>query len=120
MSFLKRYGTKLLLFVGEVLILLFLLTVLYYFDILSDEAYSFFKLLIVLLSILYNSFQLGKTSQKKGYKEGLKYGLLCILFLFFISLLFTNFHLKSILYYALLLATSILGSIIGISRRKES
>ena len=119
MRYLKLYGSKLILTMIEFITLLFLLTILYYFDLIHQETYSLFKLLILLGCISFNSFQLGSMVSNKGYKEGLRFGFIMITFLLIMSLFFTKIQLKSILYYILILASAVLGSTIGMSQKKK-
>ena len=114
MKFLKIYLTTSI----EIIINCFLLTLLYYYDIISNYSFSFLLLLSILLCLLYNSFLLGKTSTKKGYIEGLKIGLLFTISFLIITLITSHFNLKLLLYYFIIIITSILGSIIGINKKK--
>ena len=95
MSYLKKYGQKLFLALLEIILLLFLLTIPYYFNLISDQTYSLLKIIIVLTSISFNSYLLGKEATKKGYLEGVKYGLLLILIIFLLNTIIGKLQLKS-------------------------
>jgi len=114
-----KYGSKLFLAIIEIIILLFLVTIPYYFDLIGDKTYSFIKLILVLGSIFWNAYLLGKDTSQKGYLEGIKYGSILIIIFFLIHLLLGNLHVKVLLYYVLILTSSTLGSMIGISRKKK-
>lgn len=95
-----------------------LLTLLNYFNILSPKIISILKLVIPLTAIFVSSYKLGKQSEKKGYIEGLKIGIIIITLFLIIILSLNQFSMKSLLYYLILLLTSILSSMIGINRKK--
>ncbi len=94
------------------------LTLLNYFNILSPKIISILKLIIPLTAMFVSSYKLGKQSEKKGYMEGIKIGAIVIGLFLVILLLLDQFSVKSLLYYLILLLTSILSSMIGINRKK--
>ena len=116
---LLKLGKRLLSFVVWTFIILFILTVLYYFDWINDSTYQILKLITLLLSIFIHSFLLGKTYSKKNYFEIIKFGLLLVLILLIPTLLFKKFQIKLLLYYVIVLSTSSLGSYMAI-RKKNS
>ena len=101
-----------------ILVATFLLTIFNYFNLLSPGVISVLKLVIPVVSIFITGYRLGKKSEKKGYLEGLKIGGLVILIFFLLVLLLDKFAWKSLLYYFILLLTSILSSMVGINRKK--
>lgn len=119
MSSIKKYGKRLLLIMIEILILLFLLTIPYYFNWISDKTYATFKMILLLGCILLNSFFLGRESSHKGYMEGFRLGILIILLFGIPTFLFSKWQIKILLYDALILTSSTLGSMIGISNKKS-
>ena len=102
-----------IILVGTMLITLF-----NYFNLLPSNIISILKLLLPLTAIFISSYRLGKQSERKGYIEGLKLGIIIILICLAIILLLDKFTVKSLLYYFILLLTSILSSMIGINRKK--
>jgi len=66
MAYLKKYGLGLAYTIGGIIISLLVVTIFYYFDIISNQVYQFFKLFIVLINIFVGSFMLGKRSTKNG------------------------------------------------------
>lgn len=111
----KRFGYTLL---GIVISLIFL-TTFYYFDLIGDTFFSFLELITITINIFVNSFILGKKSNKNGYLEGAKFGGLIVLLFFIITLLFSKFHMNILIYYLIILVTAILGSMIGISKKRD-
>ena len=119
MTYLKLYGKKIFFTILEILLCLFILSLLYYFNLIQEKTYSILKIICLLGSIFINSFLLGKSTIKKGYLEGIKYGLLLVLICLIPTLFLQQFQLKILIYYFLILSTSTLGSMVGISRKKK-
>ena len=115
MTYVKKIGKALFLNVIEVIIFLFILTLLYHFNYLDDRHYSFYKLCILLGSI----FIIGRKTLKKGYLEGIKYGFLILILFLVPCIYFSKFRLSVIIFYGLIIMTSVIGSIIGISTKKK-
>lgn len=120
MSYLKKYGLRLFFNVLELLVLLFIVTTIYYFDLINENSYKFIKLLILLGTIFINSFFLGKSSNKKGYIEGIRYGLILITLSFIFTLVMHKFSFKIIIFYLIIMSISIFGSIFGINKKRNN
>lgn len=120
MKYLKNLGMSFLYIIGSILILTFLITILNYFNLMNDKITSIFKIIIPIISLLIGGFYIGKRSIKKGFIEGLKLGLIfSVLLIIFNYLAFDNsFKIKYLLFYSILIISSILGSMIGINRKK--
>ncbi len=121
MDYIKNLLKSLLLTVGLLLFLILILTLFYHFDIISNNIYSIFKLIIPLLSLFVGAFTLGKKVTKRGWLEGLKLGGILIFLFFTISSIFFEggFTLKLVLYDIILLIVSILGGMIGINKKQD-
>ena len=114
----KKYIKFSLINILSIIISIFILTIFNYFEIFNNNIIDVLKLLIVLVSIFINSYFIGKNSKNKGYLEGLKFGSIFIIFILFYNLLFINdFTFKIIIYYILILVTSMVASTIGINRK---
>lgn len=110
-----NYLKSLLFILVPFLVLSILFSLLYYFNILGESVYSIFKMIIPSISLFIGGVYLGKHSKEKGWLEGLKLGGGMVLFLFLISILFLNsFSFKGIIYYFIILFSTILGSMFGI------
>ena len=122
MKYLKKLGFSFLYIIGTILISTFIITLLNYFNIISDKVISIFKILIPVISLFIGGFYIGKRSNNKGYLEGLKLGLIFSIFLLIFNFLaFSNsFKLKYLLFYLIIIISSILGSMIGINKRKRT
>ena len=90
-----------------------------YFNILMGNVLKITELLIPIISIFIGSYILGKSSNNKGYIEGLKYGMAWIILFLIINLISKNFTYLSLIYYLILIIIAIVSSIIGINRRKN-
>lgn len=118
MKYLKLLGTNLLIMFLILFISTFLITLLNYFNIINGSLLSIFKIIIIVLTMLIGGFLTGVKAKEKGWLEGIKIGGLFSIFLILINIIFIKqFSLKNIIYYLILIFASILGSIIGISKK---
>lgn len=121
MKYLKKLGFSFIYIISSLLILTFIITFLNYFNIISDKVISIFKILIPIISLFIGGFYIGKNSNSKGYLEGLKLGFIFSLILIIFNYLAFDysFKLKYLLFYLIIITSSILGSMIGINKRKK-
>ena len=120
MQYLKKLGSCYLLMIPFFLIMTFLITILSYFDIINLTFTKILKLLIPIFTIILGSFKMGKLSTKKGYLQGLYLGLSFVFLTIIINLIiFSTFNTKSIIYYLILILTSMLGGMLGISKKNQ-
>lgn len=121
MKYLKKLVFSFLYILGTILISTFIITLLNYFNIISDKIISIFKILIPIISMFIGGFYIGIHSNNKGYLEGLKLGSLFSIFLLIFNFLAlsNSFKLKYLLFYLIILVSCILGSMIGINIRKK-
>lgn len=119
METIKKYLISFGISFGLILIFSFFLNLFNYFDLFNPKIYKVVLILLVGTSIFIGSFLLGKKSNEKGYLEGIKYGLISCLLMFFISFLAfsTKFNIDSLIYYLILIIISIIASIAGINRK---
>lgn len=115
----KKYLMSFITTILSIIITLLLITTIYYFNLINQSTYNILKIIFLLLSLLINSFILGKTSTKKGYLEGIKLSSPLIILFIFISLITNQFKPISFIYYLIILLTTIFGSMIGISTKKN-
>jgi len=120
-KYLKKIGMSFIYILSIILILTLITTLLYYFNLIGDKVFSMFKIIIPSFSVLLGGIYIGKNSNKLGYIEGLKLGIMfCIFLLIFNFLAFSNsFKIKYLLFYVILNISSILGSMIGINKSKK-
>lgn len=115
---LKKILNPLLSFFIIILVGTLVLTLINYFNLLNSKIISILKLILPIGAIFTSSYKLGKISEQKGYLEGLKLGSIIILIFTLLVIILDKFSLKSLIYYLILLLTSILSSMIGINRKK--
>ena len=119
-DFLKKYQNvwnMLLIFIG----ILFLISTLNYFGILGSVLSAILNMLLGAIILFYLGFKKGQKRDNKGYIAGLKYGVLMILIMFLISFLLFKMlpNVVMFVYYGILLLSCILGSMVGINKKKE-
>ena len=119
MNYIKKIGFSLLYTLCSILILTLIVTIFNYFEVFGEKTISIFKIIIPIISFIIGGFYVGKRSNKSGYIEGLKFGIISsIIIIIFNFLAFDNsFKLKYLLFYSILIISSILGSMIGINRK---
>ena len=115
-----KYLKGLILILGVLFSSTLLISIFYYLNILNDGFNNYLLLISSFLSMLVGGIYIGLKSKEKGYIEGLKIGLLSIFILMILSIIIykTNINYKNIIYYLILLSSSILGSMIGINKKK--
>ena len=115
----KRLGISLLYFFSIIFIGNIFVTLFSYFNIFNNNIISILKLLIAILGMFISSYILGRASEKKGYIEGIKLGGIVIFIFIVITLLLKEFSIRGLVYYLILLSTSVFGSMLGISMKKN-
>lgn len=115
-----KYLKVLIYILVPVLILNFILSLLYYFNLIGSGIINYLKLFVVTISMLIGGVYIGRRTSKNGWLEGLKVGAEVIVLFFIVSYLAFDkgINIKTIIYYFILIAASILGSMIGINKRK--
>ena len=113
----KKYFISFLYFFIPFIILLLIFTLLYYFDIISNNLMKYLKFIIMIITILIGSYKIGKYSNKLGYQKGLLFGGIIILLFAIISLITKSFKINNIIYYLLILITSTIGSMLGVLKK---
>lgn len=103
----------------SIVVLSLIITTLNYFNVTSLNTIKYFELSSIVISILIGSIYLGRRSQSKGYLEGLKIGFIIIIATLIINLLIikNKFSFEIIIYYLIILVSSMLGSIVGINKK---
>ena len=98
MTYIKKYGKRLLFTTISILLSLLAITLLYYFNIIGQNTNKVLKIIAILVNIFISSFILGKNTLKKGYLEGIKLALIIIPIFIIISLITSSkIEIKAIL-----------------------
>ena len=120
--YLKNLLKSLLISIVLFLVFTLIVTILNYFNLLSINGINISKIIIPVLSILIGSFYLGTTVKNKGWLEGIKLSIIIILILLITNLLIlkNGFEIKNLIYYLIILVSSMVGSMIGINKKKKN
>ena len=118
---LKIYLKDILYVIASLLIGMFILTFFNYFNIISDKIMNILKMILTLGTFVFSGFYISKRSKKRGFLEGIKIGIImCLLFLIITVLSFNeSFEWRNIIYYFILIVSSMTGGIIGKQSRKN-
>ena len=118
MNYLKKLGKIIITTLLSIIILGFILTILYYFDIINNNIYNIMKMVIVLGVLFINALFLGKNSNKYGIVEGLKLGAIFLLVMVILKLVTnSSFDTRAIIYSIIILLTTSVGAVIGINKK---
>lgn len=122
MDFLKRLGKSLLISMITLFVLTFIMTLLNYINLLKFNFVNIMEIIILFVTIFSGSFYMGKRATKKGWLEGIKFGCIFLIILILFNYLGFNidFEIKNLVYYIILLASSVLGGMIGISFKVDN
>lgn len=88
--------------------------------LLSNIKYNTISILLIISNIIFifmYSYLYAKNKEQKGIILGLKVGIIYNAILIVISMLFRIISIKSLLYYLIILLSSILGSIISKNKK---
>ncbi len=121
MKYLKNISISLLYIIVSILVLTFITTLFSYFNIIGEKTISIFKIIIPIISLFIGGFNIGKHSIKKGWFEGFKLSsiFIILLIIFEFTALDISFKSKNLIYYLIIIISSIFGSMIGISMKKS-
>jgi putative membrane protein (TIGR04086 family) len=87
---------------------------------MGDKVVEVLKLLTSIISIFIGAFIVGKSSERKGWLEGLKYSGILIIIIALLTLIFSlGFSSETIIYYLIVIACSVIGSMVGISIKEK-
>lgn len=116
-----KYLKGLLYIFMPILFFNIILAFLYYFNIISNKSLSILNTILIILSMFIGGLYIGNKTNKRGYLEGIKIGLIAIVLLFIISYLAFDkgLSIKTLVYYFILIVSSTSGSMIGINKKKN-
>jgi len=112
---LKVYLKDIMYVFATILIGTFLFTLLNYFNIISDNLLNIINLILIIGTFIFSGFYISKRSKGRGILEGLKIGSIISIFLLLVTLLALNtpFDWKNLIYYLILIISSMTGGIIA-------
>ncbi len=120
MKFLKKYK-YIPAFIIYLIISAIILTILNLVFSFTNNTSNIFGLILIALYSIISGINIGKKTEAKAYKEGLKIGFIYIITMYILGSLFFTFKLplKRIIYYLIILVCTIFGSIIGINKKQK-
>ena len=103
---------KYFIFTGIVILFNLLISLLYLLTNISYNVISSIILIFNLIAFIILGFMIAKNSKSKGIIIGLRVGSIIVVTLLILSLIFRcNFSVKNILYYLLVILSTIFGSV---------
>ena len=87
-------------------------------NLLGMKTYSPLVLVLMIITSIVSGFLLGRKANKRGWLNGGSFGLLLVFFLFIFSLIGKNHYaLNSLIYYLIIIASCMVGSMFGIQKK---
>ena len=120
MKNLKKYGISVAITGSFIIILNFIISILSYFNILNNKLIDLFIVIIPIIGVVLGGINIGRQSVCKGWLSGLKIGLLYLCISVLLKLLLSNsFKLYYLFYSLILVLSSVIGGMLGISMKKN-
>lgn len=94
-------------------------TIFYYFEIINPNTLNILNYIITLILFIYLGYKTAKRNKEKGYLSGLIISLIISILFILISIITKDFKISSLIYYITLIASSIIGGIIGVSKTEK-
>ena len=122
MFYLKKLTKSLGISLAFLLLITLLITIFNYIGIIGLKIVTSFSYITPFISIFIGSILLGKTSNNKGWLEGIKYGLICIVIFFIFNYLAfdSGVNISNTFLYIITLIASVLGGMVGINLKKDN
>lgn len=117
MRYLKNVGRALGYMSIIILVLTLIITVLSYFNVFNDNVIKVMKLIIPIISVFIAGILMGNRTNKKGIYEGFRLAIIIISIFMFLSLILSSFKPQSLIYYLIIIISTIFGSIIGVQKK---
>ena len=112
---LKVYLKDLLYVFLTIIVGIFIFTIFNYFNIFSDKITNILKMILIVGVFIFSGYYLSKRSKERGFLEGLKIGSIISILFLLISWLGINssFNWKNLIYYLILIISSMTGGVIA-------
>ena len=115
MKYIKSLG----LFLLSLLVLNIIISIFSYLEIFNLNISKILMIISLIISSLLSGIYLGLRTNQKGYIEGLKLSLIVLIIFTFFNLILRNFNKYTIIYYLIITILIVLGSMIGINKKKS-
>lgn len=119
MNNLKKYMIALGYTLGIIAIFTFIISILNYFELINDTVFNILKLVIPIVSSIVGGFLIGKTTERHGYQNGIKFGGILSLISLVIDLIFFKLSFNILIFFAIIIISSMFGAMIGINRKDQ-
>lgn len=113
----NNYLKSLALFGIIFIIYLFLISILYYFELFSYKTINIINYIIILILFFITGFKISSLEGKKGYLNGFLISTILIITFCLLSLIISKLEFSSLIYYLSLILSSITGGIIGVTKK---
>ena len=120
MRYLKNIGRTLLYMFIIIIMFTLLITILSYFNIFNDNITKIMKYIIPIISTFIGGIMMGNRTNKKGIIEGLRLSFIIISIFMLFSIILSSFKLQSLIYYLIIIITTIFGSLIGVQKKIQN
>lgn len=121
MNYLKLLGKSFLYIISILLISTIVITLLNYINFFGPKLVTISKIIIPVVSVFVGGFIIGKGSKQKGWLEGLKLAAIILFILVILNYLILkqNWDLRNLVFYLIIAASTIFGSMVGINKNSE-
>ena len=109
MKYLKNVGMSFIYIIGLLVVLTFFITLLNYFNIIGSSLTAILEIIIFVLALFVGGMIIGRRSNKKGWLE--------VLLLFNYLALDHSFQIKDLIFYLILIISTMFGSMVGINKK---
>lgn len=121
MFFLKKLGKSFLTSLIILLGLTLIITIFNYIGLFGLNIVNTFSYITPFIALFIGGILMGKGSTSKGWLEGIKFGVICVIIFFIFNYLAFDsfFNISNIILYVITLIASIIGGMIGINLKKN-
>lgn len=121
MEYIKKTIKILGIMYAIIILSIFLITIFNYFNIISGIVLKVFLAIIPIISTFIGGILIGKKATQKGWLEGLKLALIFLVILVIFNYLALShwINLKNLIYYLIIIFSTIFGSMIGINKKEK-
>ena len=115
----RNYSKTILKHFLFMLIYALIISLLYFLKIFNYKTIRIINYIVNLILFFYSGYKIASLEQKKGYLNGFLVSLI-IIFIFFIPTIFiSKINFTTLVYYLSLITSSIIGGIIGVTKKAK-
>lgn len=102
-----------------IFIFILLISILYYFKIFNYKTTRIISYLINILLFSISGYKIASLEQRKGYLNGFIISIFIVLIFLILSIFISKLNFISLVYYLSLITSSIIGGIIGVTKKAK-